>query len=300
MAFAQNPHDFLERGRSPTTWVTGALSEKAGRRGREPARASERRVHVAATTEKDKSYARVRVRRTLAHRRACIVTVQARAHPRFGTRSTRPWPFPKANGVVAICRATSCRSRRRVSVLSHLCGARRRTWTERRHHVCIKKELIARGRKDLRHLPVPHAAANPVRLYNTPPLRDLPRATLSWARVRGGVPRIEEATTKKAGFLMTPSRARAASTGCRGGSVASRCLSIMNACAPTHSRARGRFREAGPCAERTPGPERPRSVGGIRSSLSRRRYRLVETLASFIKDFAREGYRRERSDRRSS
>jgi len=167
----------------------------------------------------------------------------------------------------SICRATSCRQRRRVRRLIYA-GAQKNVGPSASQSYAIKKELIARDARTSPPSPVPHARRQPVRSYKhaaTSGSTCAPHAL--GLESEGGCRGSKRAQPEEGGIPYDESRARRL-TGARIG--ARRAVHHERRVAPTHSRARGTgesFRKQAQ-AQNMIGLERHRSVGRIRASIS--------------------------------
>jgi phosphoserine aminotransferase len=153
--------------------------------------------------------------------------------------------------------------------------------------VVVKKEMVARGRKDIPTIFQYRTHAANQSLYNTPPTFGiyLVRNVLSWLKAEGGVSAMEARNRKKAGAIYDAIDGSGGFYRCP---VDAACRSIMNVVwrLPKPELEEQFVKEA--TAQQMIGLKGHRSVGGIRASL----YNAVEpawcdALASFMKDFAK-------------
>ncbi|MDB5214728.1 MAG: Phosphoserine aminotransferase, partial [Myxococcaceae bacterium] len=200
-------------------------------------------------------------------------------------------PFPKAPaGVPVVVDMSSDILGRRVDASQFdliYAGAQKYIGPSGVTIVAMKKDLIARGRKDLPAIFQYRTAAENQSLYNTPPTFGiyLIRNALSMLETSGGVPAMEERNTTKAGLLYATIDGSGGFYRCP---VDKACRSIMNVVwrLPTPELEETFVKEAQ--AQNMIGLKGHRSVGGIRASLYNAvEPAWVETLTSFMKDFAK-------------
>jgi phosphoserine aminotransferase len=290
-AFAQIPLNFLEQGKVGDYVVTGAWGEKAVSEARAGKTMGVGEVHVAATTAKDKSYVRVprQEELTLTSGAAYLHCTSNETIHGVQYARTSSTPFPKADAPVIVDMSSDILSRKvDASQFSLIyAGAQKNIGPSGVTIVCIKKELVARGRKDLPAIFQYRTHADNQSLYNTPPTFGiyLIRNVLQWLDAEGGVEAIEKRNQKKAALLYD---AMDASGGFYRCPVDEDCRSVMNVVwrLPTPELEEAFVKEAQ--AKHMVGLKGHRSVGGIRASL----YNAVEpawaeALAGFMKDFAK-------------
>ena len=292
-AFAQIPLNLLEQGKTADYIVNGAWGEKAVSEARACKSMGAGDVHVAATTEKDKSYVRVPQQSELkltpgAAYLHCTSNETIHGVEYALDAST---PFPKAaDGVPVVVDMSSDILGRRIDASQFdliYAGAQKNIGPSGVTIVCMKKDLIARGRKDLPAIFQYRTAAENQSLYNTPPTFGiyLVRNVLSMLESSGGVPAMEERNKKKAGLLYGAIDGSGGFYRCP---VDKACRSIMNVVwrLPTPELEETFVKEAQ--ALHMIGLKGHRSVGGIRASLYNAvEPAWVETLTSFMKDFAK-------------
>ncbi len=289
--FAQIPMNLLEKGKTADYIVTGAWGEKAVSEARACAAMGSGEVHVAASTEKDKSYVRVARQDELKLTPgAAYVHVTSNETIHGVEYALDPsTPFPKADAPV-ICDMSSDILGRRIDATQFdviYGGAQKNIGPSGVTIVAIKKELVARGRKDLPAIFQYRTAAENQSLYNTPPTFGiyLVRNVLAWLEAEGGVPAIEERNKKKAGLVYDAIDGSGGFYRCP---VDKACRSIMNVVwrLPTPELEDTFVKEAEKL--KMSGLKGHRSVGGVRASLYNAvELGWVETLASFMKDFAK-------------
>ena len=291
MMFAQLAMNFLEKGRTGDYIVNGAWGEKAVREARACASLGGGEVHVAATTETDKQYVRVPRQDELK-----LTTGAAYLHctsnetihgVEYAVDPTVP--FPKSEAPLFVDMSSDILGRRVDAELFDLIygGAQKNIGPSGVTIVCLKKELTARGRKDLPAIFQYRTHAANQSLYNTPPTFGiyLVRNTLRWLESEGGVPGIEARNRKKAGLVYDAIDASGGFYRCP---VDKACRSLMNVVwrLPTSALEEAFVKQAE--ARAMIGLKGHRSVGGIRASLYNAvELGWVETLASFMKDFAK-------------
>ena len=291
MAFATIPMNLLEQGKVADYIVTGAWSEKAVAEAQACKALGAGEVHVAASTVKDKSYARV------PHQDELKLTAGA-AYVHVTSNETihgvqyaldASTPFPTAGAPVLVDMSSDILGRQVDASQFDMiyAGAQKNVGPSGVTIVCVKKDLVACGRKDLPVIFQYRTHADNQSLYNTPPTFGiyLVRNVLSWLESEGGVPAIEARNKKKAACLYDAMEASGGFYRCP---VDKACRSIMNVVwrLPTPELEDAFVKEAE--AKHMVGLKGHRSVGGIRASL----YNAVElswaeALASFMKDFAK-------------
>lgn len=291
MAFAQIPMNLLEAGKVGDYIVTGAWGEKAVAEAKACASLGGGEVRVAASTEKDKAYVRVpRQDELKLTPGAAYLHVTSNETIHGVEYALDPsTPFPKADAPV-LCDMSSDILGRRIDASQFdliYAGAQKNVGPSGVTILCIKKELVARGRKDLPVIFQYRTHAENQSLYNTPPTFGLylVRNVLAWLESEGGVPAIEERNKKKAGLVYDAIEGSGGFYRCP---VDKACRSIMNVVwrLPTPELEDAFVKEAE--AQRMTGLKGHRSVGGIRASLYNAvEVSWVETLASFMKDFAK-------------
>ncbi|MBX3189858.1 MAG: 3-phosphoserine/phosphohydroxythreonine transaminase [Labilithrix sp.] len=290
-AFAQLPMNFLPQGKTADYVVTGAWGEKAVSEARAAKSLGVGEVHVAASTEKEKSYVRVPRQDELAITSGAAylhVTSNETIHGvEYGLDASTP--FPTAAAPVIVDMSSDILARRvdasQFGVI--YAGAQKNIGPSGVTIVCAKKELVAQGRKDIPAIFQYRTHADNQSLYNTPPTFGiyLVRNVLAWLEGEGGVPAIEERNKKKARLLYD---AIDGSGGFYRSPVDPACRSIMNVVwrLPTAELEEAFVKEAE--GQKMIGLKGHRSVGGIRASIYNAvEVAWVEALASFMKDFAK-------------
>ena len=292
MMFAQIPMNFLEQGKTADYIVTGAWGEKAVSEARACKSFGSGSVNVAASTEKDKSYTRV-------PRQDELKLTPGAAYLHVTSNETihgveyamdASTPFPKRGDAPVVCDMSSDILGRQVDASQFdliYAGAQKNVGPSGVTIMCIKKELVARGRKDLPVIFQFRTHAENQSLYNTPPTFGiyLVRNVLSWLESEGGVPAIAARNKKKAGLVYDAIDGSGGFYRCP---VDKACRSIMNVVwrLPTPELEDAFVKAAE--KQRMIGLKGHRSVGGIRASLYNAvELGWVETLASFMKDFAK-------------
>lgn len=292
MAFATIPMNLLPHGQVADYVVTGAWGEKAVSEARAARSLGAGEVHVAATTEKNGSYGRVPRRDELSLTRGAAYLHCTSNETIHGVEYALDptTPFPRAQGVPVVVDMSSDILGRVVDASSFdllYAGAQKNVGPSGVTIVCIKKDLVARGRKDLPAIFQYRTHAESQSLYNTPPTFGiyLVRNVLSWLEAEGGVIAMEERNRKKGAQIYDAIEGSGGFYRCP---VDVPCRSIMNPVwrLPTPELDAAFVKEAE--ANRMSGLKGHRSVGGIRASL----YNAVEPawvleLASFMKDFAK-------------
>lgn len=291
-AFAQIPMNLLEHGKVADYIVNGAWGEKAVSEARACKSMGAGDVHVAATTEKDKAYVRVAQQSELSLTPGAAYLHCTSNETIHGIEYAldASTPFPKAPaGVPVVVDMSSDILGRQIDASQFdliYAGAQKNIGPSGVTIVCMKKDLVARGRKDLPAIFQYRTAAENQSLYNTPPTFGiyLVRNVLSMLEASGGVAAMEERNKKKAALLYATIDGSGGFYRCP---VDKACRSIMNVVwrLPTPELEETFVKEAQ--AQHMIGLKGHRSVGGIRASLYNAvEPAWVETLTSFMKDFA--------------
>jgi phosphoserine aminotransferase len=293
MAFAQIPMNFLGPSMTADYVVTGAWGEKALAEARTMKAVGGGEPHVAATTRgEDKSYVRVPKQEELKLTKgAAYVHVTSNETIHGVQWALGPdTAFPRTDGVPIVVDMSSDILGRQVDASQFdliYAGAQKNIGPSGVTIVALKKEMTARGRKDIPTILQYRTAAENNSLYNTPPTFGiyLVRNVLSWLKAEGGVQGIEARNRKKAAALYDAIDASGGFYRCP---VDKSCRSIMNVVwrLPSEALEETFIKEA--TAQKMIGLKGHRSVGGIRASI----YNAVElswceALASFMKDFAK-------------
>lgn len=290
MAFATIPMNFLEHGKTADYVVTGAWGEKAVAEARVVGTLTGGRVNVAASTEDGKTYTRVPRQEELrltsdASYLHCTSNETIHGVEYALDAST---PFPKGDAPL-VCDMSSDILGRRIDAAQFdliYAGAQKNIGPSGVTIFVVKKEMVARGRKDIPTIFQLRTHAANQSLYNTPPTFGiyLVRNTLSWLEAQGGVAAMEERNRKKAAAIYDAIDGSGGFYRCP---VDRACRSIMNVVwrLPTPELEEAFVKEA--TAEKMIGLKGHRSVGGIRASI----YNAVEpgwcdALAGFMKTFA--------------
>jgi phosphoserine aminotransferase len=291
MAFAQLPMNFLEPGKTADFIVTGAWSEKAVAEARACKSLGAGEVHVAANTAVEKAFTRVPRQDELALTKGAAYVHCASNETIHGVEYAleASTPFPKTEAPL-FCDMSSDILGRQIDASQFdliYAGAQKNVGPSGVTIVAAKKELVQRGRKDLPAIFQYRTHAENQSLYNTPPTFGiyLVRNVLEWLEGEGGVAAIEVRNRKKAGMLYDAIDASGGFYRCP---VDRACRSIMNPVwrLPTPELEEAFIKEAQ--GHKMVGLKGHRSVGGIRASLYNAvELGWVETLASFMKDFAK-------------
>ncbi|HEY8078841.1 MAG TPA: 3-phosphoserine/phosphohydroxythreonine transaminase [Labilithrix sp.] len=289
--FAQIPMNFLEAGKTADYVVTGAWGEKAVSEARACKSFGAGEVHVAATTEEDKSYVRVprsdELKLTAGAAYVHVTSNETIHGVEWALEASTS--FPRVEPPL-VCDMSSDILGRRVDASKFdliYAGAQKNVGPSGLTILAIKKDLVARGRRDVPAIFQYRTHAENRSLYNTPPTFGiyLARNTLSWVKDSGGVAGMEERNKKKARALYDAMESSGGFYRCP---VEPACRSIMNVVwrLPTPELEEAFVKEAQ--EQKMVGLKGHRSVGGIRASL----YNAIEpawcdALASFMKDFAK-------------
>jgi phosphoserine aminotransferase len=292
MAFAQIPMNFLGAGTTADFIVNGTWGEKAVAEARTIKAVGGGEAHVAATTRaEDKSYTRVPKQEELQLTKGAAylhVTSNETIHG-IEYALDPSAPFPRADSPIVVDMSSDILGRQVDSSQFDLifAGAQKNLGPSGVTIVALKKEMTARGRKDIPTMLQYRTAADNQSLYNTPPTFGiyLVRNTLTWLESEGGVAGMEARNRKKAATIY---EAIDASGGFYRCPVEPACRSIMNVVwrLPTPELEEAFVKEA--TAAQMVGLKGHRAAGGVRASL----YNAVEpawceALASFMKEFAR-------------
>jgi phosphoserine aminotransferase len=289
--FAQVPMNFLDAGKTADYVVTGAWGEKAVSEARACRSLGAGEVHVAATTQTDKTYTRVprsdEVRSTSGAAYLHVTSNETIHGVEWALDASTA--FPRADAPL-VCDMSSDILGRRVDASRFdliYAGAQKNVGPSGVTIVLAKKDFVARGRRDIPAIFQYRTHAENRSLYNTPPTFGvyLARSTLRWVKEHGGAAGMEERNRGKARAIYAAIDASGGFYRCP---VEAACRSIMNVVwrLPTPALEEAFVKAAE--AERMVGLKGHRSVGGIRASL----YNAVEpqwalALASFMKDFAK-------------
>ncbi|MBX3200233.1 MAG: phosphoserine transaminase [Labilithrix sp.] len=293
MAFAQIPMNFLGPGAIADFVVTGAWGEKAVAEARTMKAIGGGEPRVAATTKQaDKSYVRVPRQDELA------LTGEGAAYVHVTSNETihgveyalgPETPFPKVDAPLVVDMSSDILGRRVDASQFDLiyAGAQKNIGPSGVTIVALKKEMTARGRKDIPAIFQYRTVAENRSLYNTPPTFGiyLVRSTLGWMKAEGGVEAIDARNRKKAKALYD---AIDGSGGFYRGPVEPACRSIMNVVwrLPTPELEEAFVKEA--ASEKMIGLKGHRAVGGIRASIyNAAELAWCEALAAFMNDFAK-------------
>ena len=298
MAFAQIPLNFLGPNTTADFVVTGAWGEKAVAEARTIKAVGGGEPHIAASTKgEDKSYIRVPRQDELKLTEASA-SGQGAAYVHVTSNETIhgvEWalgpetPFPKVDAPLVVDMSSDILGRQIDASQFDLiyAGAQKNIGPSGVTIVALKKEMTARGRKDIPTIFQYRTAAENKSLYNTPPTFGiyLVRNTLTWMKSEGGVAAIEARNRKKAKTLYDAIDGSGGFYRCP---VEPACRSIMNVVwrLPTPELEEAFVKEA--AAEKMIGLKGHRAVGGIRASIyNAAELSWCEALASFMKDFAK-------------
>ncbi len=293
-AFAQLPMNFLEPGKTADFIVNGAWGEKAIAEAKNVAKMIGGEVSVAASTAegdaKPKRYVRVARQDELKLTSGAAFVHCTSNETIHGIEYALgpEAPFPKTDAPL-FCDMSSDILGRRVDPSTFdliYAGAQKNIGPSGVTIVCLKKELTARGRKDIPTIFQYRTHADNQSLYNTPPTFGiyLVRNTLQWLKAGGGVVAKEQRNRAKAKLVYDAIDASGGFYRCP---VVPACRSLMNIVwrLPTEELEEKFVKEA--TAQKMIGLKGHRSVGGIRASTYNAvEHAWCEALASFMKDFA--------------
>lgn len=291
MAFAQLAMNFLVPGTTADYIVNGTWGEKAVAEAEACASFGAGAVNVASSTKEGGSYARVsrQDELRLTDRASYLhVTSNETIHGlEYAVTPGRPFPEAKAPVVVDMSSDILGRVIDPSGFDLIYGGAQKNIGPSGVTIVALKRDLAERGRKDLPAIFQYRTHLANDSLYNTPSTFGiyLVRNTLRWLGEQGGVPAIEAQNRQKAALVY---EAIDGSGGFYRGPVEAASRSIMNVVwrLPTPELEEAFVKEA--TAANMIGLKGHRSVGGIRASLYNAvELGWVETLASFMKDFAK-------------
>ncbi|HVJ93334.1 MAG TPA: 3-phosphoserine/phosphohydroxythreonine transaminase [Labilithrix sp.] len=291
-AFAQIPLNFLGPNMTADFVVTGTWGEKAVAEARTVAALGGGQAKVAASTRgDDKSYVRVPQQQELdLTSGAAYVHVTSNETIHGVQWALGPeTPFPKVTAPLVVDMSSDILGRCvDVSQFDLIyAGAQKNLGPSGVTVVAIKKEMIARGRKDIPTIFQYRTVAENRSLYNTPPTFGiyLVRSTLSWLKAEGGSVAMEARNRNKARALYEVIDRSGGFYRCP---VQPAYRSIMNVVwrLPTPELEELFVKEA--IQANMIGLKGHRATGGIRASI----YNAVEpawcdALASFMAEFAR-------------
>lgn len=201
--FAQIPMNFLEKGSSADYIVNGAWGEKAVAEAEVVAKMYGAKVAVAANTLENKSYKRVpRIDELKLDPNAAYLHVTSNET----IHGVQFADIPRGGSVPLVCDMSSDFMWKKLdlSPFSMLyAGAQKNLGPSGIVIVIMRKDFIAKGRKDIPKIFQYRTAAENNSLYNTPPTFAiyLARNVLLWAKERGGLEAIEVENRKKAELL---------------------------------------------------------------------------------------------------
>jgi phosphoserine aminotransferase len=295
-AFAQIPLNFLEAGKTADFIVNGAWGEKAIAEAKNVAKLAGGEVKLAGSTAvgdaKPKSYVRVARQDELSLTNGAAFVHCTSNETIHGVEYALgpETPFPKTSGAPLFCDMSSDILGRRIDPETFdliYAGAQKNIGPSGVTIVCLKKELTARGRKDIPTIFQYRTHADNQSLYNTPPTFGiyLVRNTLRWLKAGGGVVAKEGRNRAKAKLIYDVIDRSGGFYRCP---VDKECRSIMNIVwrLPSEELEEAFVKEA--TGQNMIGLKGHRSVGGIRAST----YNAVEAswceaLAQFMRDFAK-------------
>ena len=280
--FAVVPMNLLHPGKSADYIVTGSWAKQA----REEA-ALIGATKIAASTEKDKKFARVPTQAELTLDPSAAYVHLTSNNTLFGTQ----WAsYPDVGGVPLVADMTSDLLSRRVDVSKFAliyAGAQKNVGPSGVTVVIVRKDLVASGRTDIPQIFRYSSFASSESLFNTPPTFAiyLMRNTLAVLEEWGGVPALEKENRAKAELLYGTIDANADFWRAP---VEKASRSIMNVVwrLPTEELEKKFLAEAS--AASLVGLKGHRSVGGVRASIYNAvRLPDVEKLVAFMQAFAK-------------
>jgi phosphoserine aminotransferase len=290
-AFAQLPLNYLPAGKTADYIVTGAWGEKAVSEAKAGKSMGVGEVHIAATTSKDKTYVRVpkpeEIHLTPGAAYVHVTSNETIHGVEWGLDASRAFPSTEAP---LVCDMSSDILGRKIDISKFdliYAGAQKNIGPSGVTILCIKKDMVERGRKDLPAILQYKTHADNQSLYNTPPTFGiyLARNTLTWMKELGGVEAMEKRNEEKARTIYDAIDGSGGFYRCP---VEKPCRSIMNVVwrLPSEELEETFLKEA--TAQQMIGLKGHRSVGGIRASI----YNAAEpewcrALASFMNEFAK-------------
>ena len=293
-AFAQIPLNFLGPNQVADYVVNGAWGEKAVQEAKTIKALGGGEPHVAHTTKgADKSFTRCSKQSEIqASKDAAFfhTTSNETIHGlEYALGPETPFVHGEAGVPVVIDMSSDILGRKIDASKFDLiyAGAQKNIGPSGVTIVAIKKELTAKGRKDIPTIFQYRTAAENNSLYNTPPTFGiyLVRNVLGWLEGMGGVEGIEKRNREKAKHIYDAIDGSGGFYKCP---VETNARSIMNVVwrCPTEALEETFVKEA--TAQKMIGLKGHRAVGGLRASI----YNAVEpawceALASFMKEFAK-------------
>jgi phosphoserine aminotransferase len=290
-AFAHIPLNFLGPNEVADYIVNGTWGEKALAEAQTIRALGGGEAKLAGSSRtKDKNYARVPMQSELTLTKGAAyvhVTSNETIHG-IEYAMTDGAPFPEVEAPLVVDMSSDILGRQidlsRFGIVYG--GAQKNIGPSGVTIVAIKKEITARGRKDIPTVLQYRTAAENRSLYNTPPTFGiyLVRNTLTWLKGEGGVASMEARNRKKATVVYDAIDGSGGFYRCP---VEPACRSIMNVVWRLPTVELEEKFVASATAEQMIGLKGHRAVGGIRASL----YNAVEpawcdALAVFMKDFA--------------
>ncbi|MBX3228066.1 MAG: 3-phosphoserine/phosphohydroxythreonine transaminase [Labilithrix sp.] len=293
-AFAQIPMNFLEAGKTADYVVNGAWGEKAVAEAKTIKAIGGGEPHVAHSTKgADKSYTRVSKQSEIQPSKGAAffhLTSNETIHGvEYALGAETPFPTTEAGVPVVIDMSSDILGRRVDASKFDLvyAGAQKNIGPSGVTIVALKKELTAKGRKDIPTIFQYRTAAENQSLYNTPPTFGiyLVRNTLGWLESLGGVEGVEKRNREKAKHIYDAIDGSGGFYRCPVEPASRSIMNVVWRC-PNEGLEETFVKEA--TAAKMIGLKGHRAVGGLRASI----YNAVEpawceALASFMKDFAK-------------
>jgi len=292
--FAQIPLNFLPAGATADFVVNGAWGEKAVAEAKTIKAVGGGEPHVAHTTKNaDKSFTRVSKQDEIKPSKGAAyfhLTSNETIHGlEYALGPETPFPTTEAGVPVVIDMSSDILGRRIAASKLDLiyAGAQKNIGPSGVTIVAIKKELTAKGRKDIPTIFQYRTAAENQSLYNTPPTFGiyLVRNTLTWLDSIGGVEGVEARNRQKAKALYDAIDGSGGFYKCPVDVPSRSIMNVVWRC-PTEALEETFVKEA--TAAKMIGLKGHRATGGVRASI----YNAVEpawcdALASFMKEFAK-------------
>jgi phosphoserine aminotransferase len=285
--FAMVPMNLLHQGRSADYVVTGSWAKQAYEEATIVAAGSGAKTALAATTEKDKKFARIPRQDELKLDPSAAYVHITSNNTLFGTQWAR---YPDTGSVPLVADMTSDFASRAIDVSRFAviyAGAQKNVGPAGVTIVIVRKELVEGGRTDIPQIFRYKSFADSESLFNTPPTFSiyLMRNTLKVLESWGGVPALEKENRAKAALLYSAIDAKADFWRAP---VEKESRSIMNVVwrLPTEDLEKKFLKEA--TAAGLVGLKGHRSVGGVRASIyDAVRLADVQKLVDFMDGFAK-------------
>jgi phosphoserine aminotransferase len=281
--FFQIPANLLPDGATADYLLTGAWSEKALKEAKLYGK-----THVAATTAEG-NYRRIPRADEVRYSASPVYAHFTSNNTIFGTQWASEPPAPPA-GAYLVCDASSDIFSRPIDVKRYgviYAGAQKNLGPAGVTLVVMRRDLVEKKARELPTMLRYETHAKDGSLYNTPPTLSiyLMGLVLKWIRKQGGLGAMEKSNREKAEVIYQALESAGGFYECHAGEGS---RSLMNVTFRTPSpELDARFVKEAERADMS-GLKGHRSVGGMRASIYNAFPRAgCETLASFLKDFAK-------------